>query len=71
MIHETDIPCSECGDAVDERAIPVRDLDIGLNTEEPVAVAECTSCSARYFPERTVQKLFEQVLSTRDGETLS
>lgn len=59
MLYETDLPCSDCGGSLLERDVSPRDLSIGVEAAATVVVAECTDCGARYYPEGTLQRLFD------------
>ncbi len=56
-MNETDLPCSDCGSALTERTIPATDLPLPVETEQPIQVAICPSCEARYYPEQTLTTL--------------
>ncbi len=55
MIHETDLPCSDCGAGLFERSVDVRELPVTLpSQDQTITVAECPRCGARYYPEDTL-----------------
>ena len=58
MIHETDLPCSDCGGALLERDVSAREF-AGVEATETVVVAECTDCGARHYPDGTVRRLYD------------
>lgn len=54
MVHETDLPCADCGADLVERDVGMArrvDPDTG---ELTITVAECPECGARYVPEQTL-----------------
>ncbi len=57
MIHETDLPCSDCDTRLVEQTAHVTELEIPTNWQGTVVVAECPKCGARYYPEETLSKL--------------
>ena len=59
MLHETDLPCSDCGGSLLERDVPPRDLSVAVETARSVVVAECAECGARHYPDGTLRRLFE------------
>ena len=60
MIQETDIPCAECNDELEERTVHTDELAIQTAYRGPVSVAECPNCHNRYFPERSLRQLLEE-----------
>jgi uncharacterized protein (DUF39 family) len=58
MIHETDLPCSDCGGSLLERDVAAGEF-VDVEAAETVAVAECTDCGARHFPDGTVRRLYD------------
>lgn len=59
MLHETDLPCSNCGGSLRERDVASRDLAVAAGTADSAVVAECADCGARYYPDGTIRRLFE------------
>lgn len=59
MMNETDLPCADCGNPVEERRVPVAELGFEPGSTQTVTVAVCTSCDARYYPDDTLQRLYE------------
>jgi hypothetical protein len=56
-MKEIDIPCSDCGTALEARTIPVRDLPLSIDSGFSVDVAVCPACEARYYPRETLDRL--------------
>lgn len=59
MPYETDLPCSDCGGSLLERDLSPGEISPGVETVEPVVVAECTECGARHYPAGTLKRLFD------------
>lgn len=59
MIQETDLPCVDCRGDLVERTLRAGDLPVETAYRDRVDVAECPRCGARYYPERTLDRLFE------------
>lgn len=57
MIHETTIPCSDCGTGLVEQTVHVRELSITTSWSGQVTIAECPSCGAQYYPEEALSRL--------------
>jgi uncharacterized protein with PIN domain len=57
MLHETDIPCSDCGTELVEQTVQVGELSITTDWQGDVTVVECPSCDARYYPDKTISRL--------------
>lgn len=68
MMHETDIPCSDCGTTLVETTVPVSDLPVSTSLRGTVTVAECPACDARYYPEQTVVALSGETTETSPDE---
>lgn len=64
-MNETDIPCSDCGTALIERTIHVRDLSVSTHSQGQVPIAECPSCEARYYPEQALIRLYGSATSSQ------
>lgn len=69
MTHETDIPCSDCGAALFDRSIAVRDLPITTAAHGTVTIAACPRCGARYYPEQTLAQLQQGPTDTHRGDS--
>lgn len=55
MTSEYDLSCATCGGPLTQRSVaPDR---LGVEASESLSVAECAECAARYFPERTLERL--------------
>lgn len=65
MIHETTIPCSDCGTGLVERTVHVRELSVPTDWNCEVSIAECPSCDAQYYPEEALSRLFSISNNTR------
>lgn len=57
MIHETDLPCSDCEATLVERTIQGAELPVSTSQQRDVVVAECPNCGAQYYPEETLSQL--------------
>lgn len=57
MIHETDLPCSDCETQLVERNVSAGEVSISTSTQEAISVAECPDCGARYYPTETLSRL--------------
>lgn len=57
MIHETTIPCSDCGTGLVERTVHVRELSLSTSWNGEVSIAECPSCGAQYYPEEALSRV--------------
>lgn len=57
MIHETAIPCSDCGIDLIEQSVHTRTLAVTTEWNGQVTIAKCPSCSARYYPETALFRL--------------
>lgn len=55
VTSELDLRCATCGGAL--REATVSPDAIGLEARGPLAIAECTQCGGRYFPERTLDRI--------------
>lgn len=64
MMNETDLPCTECGNPVEERSVPVAELGFEEASTQTVTIAECTSCDARYYPDDTLRRLHENAANS-------
>ena len=58
MPTETDLPCPECGVALLDQTIDAESLPGPSNASESVTVAECPDCGGRFYPDRTLDRLF-------------
>jgi hypothetical protein len=56
-MHELDIPCSDCGADLVERIVSARDLPVSTTVHDPVRIAVCPECEARYYPKETLTAL--------------
>lgn len=56
-MHETDLPCSDCGTDLVERSVATGDAGNEPDAAPAVTVAECPACGARYYPERALSRL--------------
>lgn len=69
-MKETDIPCSDCGTALEERTVSVRDLPLSTDSRLSVDVAVCPTCAARYYPRETLARLGDAASrSNRRGDS--
>lgn len=68
MVHESDLPCSDCGAALVERDVEPPALSLSSSSEGPLSLAECPACGARYYPERALARLGGQTGRDRVGE---
>lgn len=57
MIHEIDLPCSDCETVLVERTIQTDELQAPIDNDASVSVAECPGCGARYYPHETLSLL--------------
>ena len=56
MPTEFDLSCTDCGGSLDERSVRPDEVPFA-NVSGPVAVAQCTECGSRYFPETTLERI--------------
>lgn len=54
MPHETDLPCTECGNALEERTVSLSEHS---ELQMPFNVAVCSGCGVRDDPENILAKL--------------
>ena len=57
MTREADLPCSDCGSDLIDRAVPAHELPLGSSATGTVTVAVCPECGARHYPDETVRRL--------------
>lgn len=57
MIDEIELPCSDCGAELVRRTIHTREVPVTTTWHGSVTVTECASCSARYYPDKTLSQL--------------
>ena len=57
MTIETDLPCTDCGTALVERAVATRDLPVATTGSGAVTLAACPACDAQYYPDRTLTRI--------------
>lgn len=55
MTEEWDLPCATCGGELTRRSVAPETTD--AEDTEPVALAVCTDCGSRYYPDRTLRDL--------------
>lgn len=58
MVHEIDLPCSDCGTELVERTVNSHELVRTTAIGGQVTLAECPACGARYYPRETLTLLF-------------
>lgn len=54
MINEFDLTCATCGGPLTRQRVSAD--HVGVDTSEPLTVAECVDCGGRYFPESTLER---------------
>lgn len=56
-MHETDLPCSDCGTELVARTVHARDLPVATHWRGTVRLAACPLCGARYYPAEALSQL--------------
>ena len=57
MLNETDLPCTDCGSALEERVVSLSELLQSTTNSERVTLAVCPRCGATYYPNNALSVL--------------
>lgn len=68
MPTEIDLPCPDCGVPLYDRTVEADALPGPSSSDDPVPVAECPGCDARFYPDRTLARLFPDVEGGNEGD---
>ncbi|MCT9097291.1 zf-TFIIB domain-containing protein [Haloarchaeobius sp. HME9146] len=55
VVSEFDLGCATCGGSLTRSHVSPE--TIGVETTDPLEVAECANCGGRYFPRNTLDAL--------------
>lgn len=68
MTYEIDLPCTDCGSALEGRTVPLPEWTRTDTISDGIPVAVCLHCEARHYAESGLSKLFDSGESrTRRG----
>lgn len=71
MLHETDLPCTDCGSALEEQTVTLSERERTNSNSGKVPIAICPQCGARHYPENALSKLSGSAEShSREGVEL-
>ena len=68
MLREKDLPCSDRGTELVERAVEAHELSASSQIDGSIRFAECSECGGRYFPQQSLSKLSTNSSRTEGGE---
>ena len=57
MPNETDLPCTDCGSALEEQTVTLLEREGTDTSPADIRVAVCPDCGATHYPEQTLTKL--------------